>query len=103
MPTKDPKYSESISPSVNDNLKKGIIFGIIAVITIGFQPIVANSRPMILDFYIFAAMTVIVEAILFFPLMLIDDLNISVDDIVDDLNNDDTIPPKTCPNCGEEL
>jgi len=63
----------------NDNLKKGIIFGIIAVITIGFQPIVANSRPMVLDFYIFAAMTVIVEAILFFPLMLIERKKIKSD------------------------
>ncbi len=56
----------------NDNIKKGIIFGIIGVLIVGFQPIIANSRPAILDFYIFAAMTMIVEALIFFPLLLLE-------------------------------
>jgi len=39
---------------------------------IGFQPIVANSRPIVLDAYIFAAMTCIVETIIFLPLVIKD-------------------------------
>ncbi|MFX1452763.1 MAG: DMT family transporter [Promethearchaeota archaeon] len=54
----------------NENLKKGIIFGILACILIGLQPIVGNSRPIVLDAFVFAAMTMIVEAIVFFPLMI---------------------------------
>ncbi|MHA1726263.1 MAG: DMT family transporter [Promethearchaeota archaeon] len=52
------------------NEKKGIIFGILATFLIGFQPIVANSRPLIIDSYLFAATTCLVEAIVFFPLFL---------------------------------
>lgn len=37
---------------------------------IGLQPIVANSRPETLDSYIFAAMTVLIEALIFLPLFL---------------------------------
>ncbi len=56
----------------NKNLKKGIIFGILGAFFIGLQPVVANARPMIIDAYIFAAMTMTVEATIFFPLMLIE-------------------------------
>ena len=56
----------------NKNLKKGIIFGILGAFLIGLQPVVANARPMIIDAYIFAAMTMTVEATIFFPLMLIE-------------------------------
>lgn len=55
-----------------DNHKKGILFGIICVILVGLEPIIANSRPSELDAFIFAAMTVIIEAILFFPIMLVE-------------------------------
>ncbi len=54
------------------NLKKGLIFGIFGTILGGFNPIIANSRPEIIDAYLFAAMTVIVQAIIFIPLMLVE-------------------------------
>jgi len=53
-------------------LKKGLIFGILGTILGGFNPIIANSRPEIIDAYLFAAMTVIVQAIIFIPLMLVE-------------------------------
>ena len=55
-----------------NNTKKGLICGVIATICIGFQPIVANARPSVLDPYLFAAMTVFVEALVFFPIMLLE-------------------------------
>ncbi|MCK4285361.1 MAG: DMT family transporter [Candidatus Lokiarchaeota archaeon] len=42
------------------------------IIIVGFQPIVANARPQSLDAFIFAAMTCLVEAIMFFPLMMME-------------------------------
>lgn len=53
-------------------MKKGLIFGIIGDFFVGFQPIVANSRPQSLDALIFAAMTCLIEAIIFFPLMILE-------------------------------
>ncbi len=55
-----------------ENVKKGVIYGVLGVFLIGLQPIVANARPGYLDAYIFAAMTTIVEAILFAPLILLE-------------------------------
>ncbi|MFW9881158.1 MAG: DMT family transporter [Candidatus Thorarchaeota archaeon] len=52
--------------------KKGLIFGFIGVIFVGFQPIVAISKPSMLNAHISAAMTCLVEAAIFFPLMLIE-------------------------------
>lgn len=40
------------------------------VVLVGLQPIIANTRPPELDSYIFAAMTCIVETLVFFPIML---------------------------------
>jgi drug/metabolite transporter (DMT)-like permease len=51
---------------------KGLIFGVIGFILVGLQPIIAVSKPETIDVYLFAAMTCFVEAVLFFPLMLID-------------------------------
>ena len=56
----------------HSNFKKGVLFGIVCVFLVGLQPVIANSRPLILDPYFFAATTCIVEAIIFFPLMLIE-------------------------------
>jgi len=56
----------------NENYVKGLFFGILCVLLVGMQPIIANSRPLSLDPYFFAATTCIVEAIIFFPLMLIE-------------------------------
>lgn len=56
----------------NENYVKGIIFGMISLFLVSLQPIVAISRPRVLDVFIFAAMTCIIEATIFFPLMLIE-------------------------------
>lgn len=56
----------------NENYKKGILFGIIGVILIGFQPIIALSRPAEIDMMIFVAMTCLIQALLFFPIMMIE-------------------------------
>lgn len=52
--------------------KKGLLFGVIGIVFVGFQPIVAISKPSMLNAHISAAMTCLVEAIIFFPLMLIE-------------------------------
>jgi drug/metabolite transporter (DMT)-like permease len=54
------------------NYQKGIFYGILAIFLVGLQPIVANSRPMIIDAYIFAAMSCSIQAILFYPLVLLE-------------------------------
>jgi drug/metabolite transporter (DMT)-like permease len=59
--------------------EKGIIYGIIAILLIGLEPIVANSRPTVIDAYIFAAMSCLIQALLFFPLMFLERKNIKID------------------------
>ncbi|TFF86702.1 MAG: DMT family transporter [Promethearchaeota archaeon] len=54
------------------NLRKGLLCSVIGVFLIALQPIISNSRPDILDPYIFAASTAIIETIVFFPLYLIE-------------------------------
>ncbi len=54
----------------------GLLYGIIAVFTIGFQPIVANARPDIIDPFIYAALTVLSEALIFYPIMILERRNI---------------------------
>jgi len=56
----------------NENLKKGILFGTIAIFTIGLQPVIANSRPEIIDPYLFAAITALIEALIFLPLYILE-------------------------------
>ena len=51
---------------------KGLAFGCLGILFVGFQPIVAVSKPDSIDTYLFAAMTCFVEAFLFFPIMLLD-------------------------------
>ena len=56
-----------------DNLtKKGLLFGFIGIIFVGLQPIIAISKPSMLNAHISAAMTCLVETAIFFPLMLIE-------------------------------
>ncbi len=52
-----------------NNLKKGLIFGVIGTVLVGFQPIIANSAKTI-DAHAFSSMTVLIEAVIFLPLML---------------------------------
>ena len=54
----------------NYDLKKGLICGTIGVLGISLQPIIANSRPSVIDPYIFAAVTALIMAIIFFPLFV---------------------------------
>jgi drug/metabolite transporter (DMT)-like permease len=56
----------------NYNLRKGLICGTIGVLGISLQPIIANSRPAIIDPYIFAAVTALIMATIFFPLFVIE-------------------------------
>lgn len=55
---------------VSKNLKKGIIYGVIGVFLIGLQPVIADSRPSEIDPFIFAAITALIEMIIFLPLYL---------------------------------
>jgi drug/metabolite transporter (DMT)-like permease len=55
---------------VDASTKKGLLFGGLGVLLVGFQPIIANARPQSLDAFIFAAMTCLVEATMFLPLMI---------------------------------
>ena len=57
---------------LKENYKKGIFFGIFEITLVGLEPIIANSRPDVLDPYFFAATTCLVQAFLFLPLMLIE-------------------------------
>jgi len=57
---------------LDNNLKKGIIFAVFGNIFVGFQPIVAISKPDSIDNLLFAMMTVFVEAIIFLPIMLLE-------------------------------
>jgi len=56
----------------NLNYIKGILFSISSLLLISIEPIIANSRPSEIDAYLYAMMTVIYEAIIFFPLFLIE-------------------------------
>ena len=66
--------------------KKGLILGIIGIIFVGFQPIVAISKPSMLNAHISAAMTCLVEAMIFFPLMLIELKKIKKDNLIHEVN-----------------
>ena len=55
-----------------ENLKKGLLFGIIAIFTIGLLPVIANSRPKIIDPYLFAVITSLIEALIFLPVYILE-------------------------------
>jgi len=57
---------------VSNNLKKGILCGVLGVFLISLQPIISISRPSIIDPYIFAAMSAIIQVSIFFPLYLLE-------------------------------
>lgn len=57
---------------MNREYKRGLIYGILGDIFVGFQPIIANSRPSSLDAHIFAAMTCLIEMLIFLPLVLME-------------------------------
>lgn len=56
--------------TVDKNIKKGLLTGSIGVFFVGLQPIIALLRPSTVDAYLSGAMTCLVEALIFFPVML---------------------------------
>lgn len=54
---------------MDKNSKKGLLTGFIAFFFVGLQPIVAILRPRAVDAYISGAMTCLVEAMIFLPIM----------------------------------
>ncbi len=57
---------------MDKNIKKGLVTGFLGIIFVGLQPIIALSRPEAVDAYISAAMTCLVETMIFFPIMVIE-------------------------------
>ncbi len=69
---------------IDEKKVKGLIFGIVSAIIVGFQPIIISSWKIAINLndyphayqipalYLFSGMTCVFEALLFFPLMLID-------------------------------
>ncbi len=65
------------------NYRKGILFGIICVILTGFQPIISLSRPAEIDVMIFTAMACLIQALLFFPITIMERKKIRSDYLED--------------------
>jgi drug/metabolite transporter (DMT)-like permease len=57
---------------INNNYTKGIVYGIISLLFLSLEPIIANSRPVEIDSIIYGAMTSIIMSMIFFPLMLLE-------------------------------
>jgi len=56
----------------NKNLRRGVLFAILSLLLVSMQPIITIARPKVIDVYIFAAMTCLIEALIFLPLFLIE-------------------------------
>lgn len=54
------------------SLIKGVAYAALSLLFVSFQPIIANARPEELDAFLFAAATCIVEALVFFPMLIIE-------------------------------
>ncbi|MFX0005750.1 MAG: DMT family transporter [Promethearchaeota archaeon] len=65
------------------NSKKGLFFGTITVFLVGLQPVIANSRPEIIDAFIFAAITALIEAVVFLPLYYLERRKLSSNQEID--------------------
>ena len=76
---------------IDEKTRKGLIFGILATLFVGFQPIITVSRPSIFNPFLFAAMTCAVEAIIFFPLMLIERKMIKTNYVKGEISNEEKI------------
>ncbi len=60
----------------NYNFKKGLFYSILGSLLISLQPIIAISRPPIIDAYIFGAVVALIEALIFLPIYLIEKKNL---------------------------
>ncbi|MHA1489316.1 MAG: DMT family transporter [Promethearchaeota archaeon] len=56
----------------NKNQVKGILYGIISLLLVSLQPIVAISRPAVIDAHLYAGATCLIQAMVFAPLVLIE-------------------------------
>ncbi len=56
---------------LSNNLKKGLIFGVLGTFLVGLQPVIANSAKSI-DPHAFSSMVTLIESLIFLPLMLIE-------------------------------
>lgn len=57
---------------IEKNYIRGILYGVGSLVLIGIQPIIMLTRPSEIDAFLFATMTIIYEALIFFPLFLIE-------------------------------
>ncbi|MFX1452764.1 MAG: DMT family transporter [Promethearchaeota archaeon] len=71
------------------NYVKGIIFAIISLFLVSLQPIVAISRPKVLDAYIFAAMTCIIETLIIIPFVIMERQKLKVEMKNEPINTND--------------
>jgi len=55
-----------------DKQIKGILYGIISLLLVSLEPIVAKSRPEVIDSYLYAATTCLIEALIFAPLWILE-------------------------------
>lgn len=56
----------------NYNFKKGLLYSASGAFLMGLQPVIANARPSSVDAYIFGAITALIEALIFFPIFIIE-------------------------------
>ena len=56
----------------NYNFKKGLLYSASGAFLMGLQPVIANARPSSIDAYIFGAITALIEALIFFPIFIIE-------------------------------
>ena len=56
----------------NKNYAKGILYGVISLLFLSMEPIIANSRPAEIDSIIYGAITSIIMSAIFLPLMLLE-------------------------------
>ena len=72
----------------NYNFKKGLFYSILGSLLISLQPIIAISRPSVIDPYIFGAGVALIEAIIFLPIFLIERRKIKKQISNDPLNHE---------------
>ncbi|MFX1277686.1 MAG: DMT family transporter [Promethearchaeota archaeon] len=79
------------------NYTKGIIYGVISLIFVSLEPIIANLRPEELDSIIYGAMLSIILCTFFFPLMLLEKQRMKSKYLMQDniIDSNDIVEPKS--------
>ncbi|MHA1803691.1 MAG: DMT family transporter [Promethearchaeota archaeon] len=57
---------------LEENLKRGFLYGMLGLFLVGLQPIILLARPTILDSYIFATMATLFSTLFFLPFILME-------------------------------